>query len=358
LLEGETYLRLFGADAAGTGAEISGKGGIKAEDNELTTYIEGDLRWQGREWLNGRIELGTGHVSLLGHTAFTVALTSGALPGNIQVAHLVLRADIGGQFRLSAGGGLEQCSLDVNWVLAIGLPGLKEQTLPIAMQESHIDFAMPSAPRAIRRPTSATEIIELIRFDSAFFVPSGEFVIPLPQVAVTEETRFYWYWQDITPSEGIPHTWLSNQGDASEKIFSVPTLVGQSGKVDVIDTLVNTLRNLGIPFPDPPDWVSFKIPKYVGKNWRAFYLKNGSLPLPTVKAPFITTDHTLAETNETDFIFEIPTGFEITPPADGNGLPLQNLGFAIAIAWQDGQLGLKISSSGDSKFKPFSEIGR
>jgi hypothetical protein len=135
-------------------------------------------------------------------------------------------------------------------------------------------------------------------------------------------------------------------------------LVGQSGKVDVIDTLVNTLRNLGIPFPDPPDWVSFKIPKYVGKNWRAFYLKNGSLPLPTVKAPFITTDHTLAETNETDFIFEIPTGFEITPPADGNGLPLQNLGFAIAIAWQDGQLGLKISSSGDSKFKPFSEIGR
>lgn len=357
LLEGETYLRLFDTGLAGTGAEISGKGGIRANDNELITYIEGSLRWQGRKWLNGRIELGAEHVSLSGHTAFTVELTPGSLPDNIQVAHLFLRADIGGQFRLSAGGGLEHCSLDVNWVLAIGLPGLKEQTLPIAMQESHINFSMPLAPRAARRITSTTEILELIHFDSAFFVPSGELIIPLPVIIPKESTRYYGYWHDITPSEGLPLTWLSNQGAESEKIFSVPTSVDMAGKVDVIDTLVDTLRNLGIPFPDAPDWVSFRIPKYVGKNHRTFYLKGDSLPLPTIMAPFITTDHALAETDEVNFLFEIPTGFDVTPPGDGSALPLQNLDFAIAIAWQDGQLGLKISSSGDSKFKPFSEIG-
>jgi len=141
----------------------------------------------------------------------------------------------------------------------------------------------------------------------------------------------------------------------------VPTGVGQEGTFDAVGAFRQALRGLGMdPFPANVSWpphVEFEIPQYDITSKIGIYLKDQTIDLPDIFAPHITNNHIVAEKDKDDYLFEIPTGFDITPPADGNGLPLQNLDFAIAIAWQDGQLGLKISSSGDTKFKPFSEIG-
>lgn len=162
LLEGEGSLTVFGA-------QIHGRGGLRRHNNRLTTWLEGALRWQGRDWLGGRIELGDDGVALSGHTAFALDLTPSVLAG-IQLARLHFQIELGGSFTLDTQAGLAGFDLRGRWSLAARLPGSSEQVFPLAVQEVAL-----SGQTALE--------LELIHVTGFQLIPFDGIQIPLPTIA-------------------------------------------------------------------------------------------------------------------------------------------------------------------------------
>ena len=170
LLDGDTYLRLFGNRNSVNRLEISGRGGIRAEGVDLATFVEGKLFWQGREWLQGRILLHseTG-IHIEGHTHFGLLLSPGTV-GSVKVASLFFRINLGGTVNISPTGAFE-CDLGLDWDLGINLPGNTKQTLPIASN-------------SVRLTGSLNNPIELINLEGFKLLPLQGFEIslPIPQI--------------------------------------------------------------------------------------------------------------------------------------------------------------------------------
>lgn len=162
LLESEGSLTVFGA-------QIRGRGGLRRHNNRLTTYLEGALRWQGRDWLGGRVELGDDGVRLSGRTAFALDLTPSVLAG-IQLAHLHFQIDLGGSFTLDTQAGLAAFDLRGQWSLAARLPGSSGQVFPLAVQ-------------AVALSGQATLEFELIHITGFQLVPFDGIEIPVPTIA-------------------------------------------------------------------------------------------------------------------------------------------------------------------------------
>lgn len=171
-LLGDGSLEIFGAT-------IEGKAEIIACNGFINTFIDGNLKWQGREWLNGRIALrSNGYVEIEGRTSFTLDLTPSQLPNGIQLANLLFKIDLSGTFKLNSQGGFYSCNLKVDWTLAVRLSDASNQILPIAMQTFDI-----SSNRILRK--------KLISIDSINFLPFDNINIPIPKLEVSKKITLY-----------------------------------------------------------------------------------------------------------------------------------------------------------------------
>lgn len=166
LFEGDTFLRLFGGPTVANRLEITGRGGIRTEAGELTTFIEGKLFWQGRKWLQGRVSVHSKEgIQLEGQTHFGLILSPGIV-GGVNVASLVFRINLGGTVSISPAGSFS-CDLRLDWDLGINLPGNDKQTLPIASSSIHLTGNLTSP-------------IELINLKNFKLIPVEGFNITLP----------------------------------------------------------------------------------------------------------------------------------------------------------------------------------
>lgn len=332
LLEGDAYLRAFGTSKKKTGLEISGRGGIKGENGKLTAFVEGALFWQGQEWLDGRIDMGHDSVAVRGHTAFALDLTPSELPGGIEVANLFFRVDLGGSLSIAAGGGLEKCELDVDWLLGVRLPGtgMEQQVFPIVLQKSRIRYPRKRVKAGAASKGKIVELADLITVKSDFFLPFGT----LPDLKPGEGTAVYWYLDsqasDLNYKKLVVNPEDPTDGDYTH-LKDIPRSVGDTGEtVDIAEEIKNAFN---LSFPS----ASVKIPKYgVTDSWK-FYLKDEGLPIP-----MITTDKEYAASHKQSGtsvveLFTLPTVFGPASPL------LQGLNFSLALAWKNGRLGLAVS---------------
>lgn len=166
LLEGEAYLRLFGSARSAQRLEIEGRGGIYTDAEALATYIEGRLYWQGRDWLAGRVSLHSENgLQIAGQTQFGLILSPEKI-GNVEVASLVFRINLGGMVTIGQDGSFD-CDLALDWDLGVNLPGNEEQTLPLAAN-------------AIRIQGSLNRPLELIDLRGFKLLPLQQFDLALP----------------------------------------------------------------------------------------------------------------------------------------------------------------------------------
>lgn len=147
-------------------ATIRGAGGIECRSNAVKTFMEGALTWQGREWLGGRIELGTDGVRLIGRTDFALNLSPSNIAG-VELANLFFKVNLQADFTLDTSADLASFGIKGDWALAARLPGDSEQIFPLALQK--INFS-----------GSTSLVLELIHIDGFVLVPFGGIKIPIP----------------------------------------------------------------------------------------------------------------------------------------------------------------------------------
>jgi hypothetical protein len=337
LLEGEAKVRLFGTPTSKARMELSGRGGIRAEAGVITQFIEGSLYWQGRQWLGGRLELGTQQISVQGRTAFALDLTPGDLPAGIQVANLYFRVELSGEFTLSATGGLKACSLDIDWALAAEMPGMDQQ-FPIAMQKKRVSYA--SGANGIQ---SEIELLPLVAIDGALFVPFDHLTLPVPVITADQHTQYYWYWDNVTPvtKPTYQKVNIKNSGATTDPRF--PTGIEQ-------DQLL-----FSIPNPNPTG-TPFRVFNYKLGNWKYLTFTDDQIALPTIKAPRVTASvPSSVPANEKFALFNLPTHFNASF-SDGQVNLLTNLQFTLTLAWEDGKLGVTVKKGNVKKFTPFDRM--
>jgi hypothetical protein len=149
------------------GARIDGRAGLASQAGALQTFVEGALWWQGRRWLEGRIDIGTQLVAIGGRTSFSLDLTPSNLAG-IDLARLYFKCDLQGEVRLDAAQGL--ASFDVRGDWSIGARGAgNEQVFPLAAQ------------RFAHAAQGALEI-ELIHVRNMGVLPFSDVTIPVPSL--------------------------------------------------------------------------------------------------------------------------------------------------------------------------------
>ena len=343
-LEGEGSLRLFGSASSKARAEISGRGGIRAEAGELTQFIEGSLYWQGREWIGGRIELGTERIGVQGRTAFALDLTPARLPSGIKVASLFFRVDLAGGFRLTKTGGLEACNLEVDWSLAVKMPGI-EQQYPIAMQKKRFAY---SAGQNL--PSGVVDLLPLLDIDGALFLPLDKLALPVPAVSADQYTQYYWYWDTIAQPGHVTYSRVSvaDTGTSTDPHF--PTGVSETDDLDIAAAIAEAF-GLGLLSPG----VEVNVPTYGVSGWKYIKFADEDVDLPDIKAPRVSASVPASvPANEKFALFQLPTHFSASF-ADGADM-LKALKFSLALAWKDGKLGLTVSRNNSKKFTAFDKM--
>jgi hypothetical protein len=173
-LGGTGRLALFGAAIA------SGRCGVESRRNkfnktEMLTWIEGALRWHGREWLNARIELANDRLAVRGRTTLDFDITP---PGSPMGLLLVLNLDASIALGLP-GGGLEALAAYGDWLIGVRVegPGHDRHIVPIAVGR------MPALTRSelpqvlIHFPGFA-----LPKLDAALDLPLPKLVLGEPKV--------------------------------------------------------------------------------------------------------------------------------------------------------------------------------
>jgi hypothetical protein len=151
------------------GAKIEGSGVMIADSGRVEVGLDGRLFWQNREWLGGAISIrSNGGVKIRGRTAFALHLTPSQLPGNIKVASLYFRIDVGGSFILDPAGGFASCELDLDWDLGVELSGGGDNQL----------FSIASQKLRISQKIALW--VNLVNISALQFLPIGGFTIPVP----------------------------------------------------------------------------------------------------------------------------------------------------------------------------------
>jgi hypothetical protein len=342
-LEGEGSLRLFGSATSKARAEISGRGGLRLEDGALTQFVEGSLYWQNREWAGGRIELGTGGIDVRGRTAFALDLTPSALPTGLQLASLFFRVDLAGGFRLTATGGLEACHLEVDWALAVKMPGI-EQHHPIAMQKKRFAYSAGGNVAA-----GTIDLVPLLDVDGALFLPAGTLTLPVPTVAADEYTQYYWYWDSVAQPGHVTYRRVSvaDTGTSSDPRF--PSGVSQSGSLDIADAIAGAFGLAA------PPGVTVNVPTYGVSGWKYVKFTDEDVDLPAIKVPRVSASVPASVPASDKFpLLQLPTHFGASF-ADGASM-LTALKFSLALAWKDGKLGLSVSRNSSKTFTAFEKM--
>lgn len=164
---------------------IAGRCRINAGAGHWCLGASGSVNWQGRDWLQGAIELCNDRLTVQGRTEFALDLTPNQLPANIQIAGLVLNVSVGGSFSVRSSGRIAACSFDLQWTLAVKLPGSHaNQSLPIASQR--LPISLPSIPSS-----NSVTLIDLINIDGLTLFSLEGVSIPVPTISPTESTEIY-----------------------------------------------------------------------------------------------------------------------------------------------------------------------
>jgi hypothetical protein len=161
LLEGSGTADVFGV-------RVEGRGQLASRAGNFSTSLEGSLRWQGREWLGGRLDLDAQGVGVHGHTSFALALSPSNLAG-LQLANLFLKVDLEGGFRLDTGQGLASFEVKGDWMLGATAAG-SGQFFPLATHRFPLT-------------RGATMELELIHTQGFRLVPLGNLqsiTVPIP----------------------------------------------------------------------------------------------------------------------------------------------------------------------------------
>ena len=245
-LTGNGRISLFDAEIA------SGRCGIecrpkkskpgKLGGHEVLTWIEGALKWHGREWVNARIELGTDRFAVRGRTSLDFDITPPGAPLSLL---LVLNFDASIGLGLP-DGTLESLSARGDWLIGVrvGKKGDDEHIVPIAVGKLPqlakanlpyvlIDFPGFALPKLdwefqLPRPT-------LVAGDP-ITIPVPDATITLPALSKTPETK---YANLLDPANwstlfNQSFTYLTNVKYGDDDDPSTPTIDLFSGVPDII----------------------------------------------------------------------------------------------------------------------------
>ncbi|MGB5651305.1 MAG: hypothetical protein WBM59_14605 [Sedimenticolaceae bacterium] len=273
---------------------IEGQCRVSANEESWCLGASGSVNWQGRDWLQGAIELCSDRLSVQGQTQFALNLTPTQLPANIQIAGLVLTATVGGGFSVRSSGRLSSCSFDIDWTLAVKLPGSQaNQSLPIASQRLHVSES------TIPGNKSNVLLVDLINIDGLTLFELDGISIPVPTVSETETTDFY------------VHAGFPVNPPALTLPFSILTSnPGPSGDP-------NDAGPLPLTYWEQP---SIDIPAF-------------DLPIP-----FLSNE---APADDDDLLtsFSLPTIIPGEAPLSG-GVRLDHLRLGLQLQWRNGKLGI------------------
>ena len=184
-LRGEVDLRKrtrpsFALGGAGSlhafGAKVDGRAALTARLGNLAVEVEGQLTWQGREWLGGRVRMGSQGITLSGRTSFALDLTPSQLGPGVNVANLFFRIELGGSFTLNAGAGLARYSIIGDALLGARLAESDDPSR---------DQIFPLATCSFAKKGEAELHLPLIHVDGFRLVPAfdlGDLSIPVPVV--------------------------------------------------------------------------------------------------------------------------------------------------------------------------------
>ena len=165
--------------------DIDGQCRVSAGAGNWCLAAAGQLHWQGRDWLQGAVELCQSGLTVQGQTRFALQLTPPQGPANLQVASLVLSATVGGRFSVRSSGRLKACRFDLDWTLAVRLPGQQaEQMLPIAAQRLQIDLPEIASQASVK-------LADLITIQGLDLLPLAGASVPLPTLSDTGGTPVY-----------------------------------------------------------------------------------------------------------------------------------------------------------------------
>jgi hypothetical protein len=230
------------------GLEIQGTGGISSQQGKVSVFVAGKLIWQGREWLNGRIEISeVDGIEISGAAMISFDLTPTNVPG-LETAGLLLKIDIAGLMQLNPAGGL--AAFDLRGAFALGLrpPGPGQQVFPLLMHSFHKAVAMNAAvPNASLRIRLA-QVRDFILLGAAFSLPT-------PQVEVVEKgspARLTYKTASIKDLLGNKHEFMypSKEQDANE--LQVPSGYGVTLKWK--DAQGNDVPAPAIKLPTTPNF--------------------------------------------------------------------------------------------------------
>lgn len=287
------------------GVQVSGQCRVAAGPTGWSLAAAGRLHWQGREWLQAAIELGSAGLTVQGQTSFALQLTPQSLPAGIELAGLVLSATVGGSLTVGATGRLVACRFHLDWTLAVRLPGQQaKQMLPIASQRLDIDHA--SLPNQ-----NAVKLVDLITIDGLNLLPLDGITIPVPTVSTDGGTPIYL------------HTGVTVNPPA---------------------------YSLGVTLLTPIKPSPSAVPDHLG----FLYEVTPTIDLPAVALPIpvLSNDPPASNPNQ-DPLFTLPNIGLGQVPLSG-ALQLDGVAFTLELWWQDGTLGLKVLPGG--QFHPFASL--
>jgi hypothetical protein len=171
-LEGHGQLIVqLGAERSPADVEIDGSARLEAGAEGLRLSASGALRWQGRMWGSGRLNIHPGGVQFGGHTTFTLEMPP-TLPNTAKIfPRLVLRLDLNGDFEVADAGREFSYAFDLHWLLGAKLDN--EQIFPLATGGLRFD-----SKGAVRLPKKLVDTgsFKIPGFDSL----SLPFLVPDP----------------------------------------------------------------------------------------------------------------------------------------------------------------------------------
>ncbi|MCF6255975.1 MAG: hypothetical protein L3J98_06835 [Gammaproteobacteria bacterium] len=302
--------------------KIEGDCYINVNAQKWCLGASGRLNWQGQDWLQGGIELCNDRLTVQGQAQFVLDLTPD-LPGNIQVAGVVLSATIGGSFTLLSSGQLAACNFTLDWAMSIKLPGSQaNQLLPVASQRLNIN-----KPNIFDQEDSVT-LADLINIDGLTLFSLEGVSIPVPTLSATdtdEDNSIYLYKSiNIDPGPAsLPFPLLTTRPQDSNDEDN--TFVAGIPAINI----------LGISEPNPLSLYS-ETPKV---NIGGF-----DVPIPYLSNVAPEDDQ------DADFLFSITT---TETPISGE-MTLNDFKLKLALKWENNRLGIWMEAGeNEGKHIPF-----
>ena len=286
------------------GAQVDGACRIEGQGSDWLMAASGRLFWQGRNWIDGALVLRNDSVEISGRADFGIALTPTQLPAGIEIAGLHLNATVSGRLTLNGAGQLAAWSFDLDWQLAVRLPGTdSQQALPIATQQLSASGSHAGAGGVV-------ELADLVAFDGLTLFDLDQFELSLPTL-------------DLDAGEGI---YLRNGLEIDPD--------GDGGTATVLTPIK----------PDDDATPAYTIP-FVGID---FYEDSVDVDLPGLSLP-VPVLSTEAPATGGPPLLRVPTIG--TEPVSLGRLRFENAAFALKLAWKDGQLGVLVADT--DRFVPF-----